>query len=62
MFLGPVRGTVVKIFPQILGYKLRLHFRCVRKLSGWGDEAACWLLTAEAVHSRLGRDVPQRSV
>lgn len=38
MFLGPVRGTVVKIFLNILGYELRHCFRLVTKLSGWGDE------------------------
>lgn len=39
MFLGPVRGIVVKIFLQILGYELRLRLRLVTKLSGWEDEA-----------------------
>lgn len=56
MFLGPVRGIVVKIFLQILGYELRLRLRLVTKLSGWEDED--WELAVEAGLSHLERCVP----
>lgn len=60
MFLGPVRGIMVKIFLQILGYELRLRLRLVTKLSGWEDED--WELAVEAGISHLERHVPPRYV
>lgn len=58
MFLGPVRGTVMKIFLQILEYELRLCFRLVTKLS---DEVGMLAADCGSWPSPLESSVPQQS-
>lgn len=52
---GTVRGTMVKIFLQILAYDLRL----VTKLSVWTDKTGRLLMIVESCLSHVERDVPQ---
>lgn len=56
---GTVRGTMVKIFLQILAYDLRLCFRLVTKLSVWTDKTGRLLMIVESCLSHVERDVPQ---